>query len=846
MLHGFGEFWWSWRHQLASLTAAGYRAVAVDLRGYGDTDKPPRCYDGWTLAGDTHGLIRSLGHSRATLIGHADGGLVCWATAALHPRVVAQIAVLASPHPRALRRAVLRDRRQRDAFLGGHGERLKLGLAAPPVDGKANAALIAWAAKAFGVPFTLSTMSICSIEDIAEHTTAPFWFQLYMMRDRSAMKAMIERTRAAGCSALVLTLDLQVIGQRHKDLKNNMRATVIPSLGNLFDMATKPRWCLGMLGTQRHTFRNLVGHVKGVSDMKSLASWTNEQFDPSLSWADVAWVKEQWGGKLILKGIQDVEDARLAVASGADMLSVFDSEAIDLGVGSPQSAQDTARSATIIHVTATHLTVSVDTPFPTFPTGAVPSGFSWRIMRVKDDGTFSTGLPQALGGSAPFTDGQISYTATLEVSELSFWAVDAQVDDLTLYKTYGYFFTNPQLSTETYRSLIRGLMQLYILGPALARLESALNLTAGLPTIRSEGELLLAYDDGILYSGSTGNLLASDIFEAPSSIFTATSVGGFIKITNSDFANNVGTFNIIEYISGTQVRLRPGLPFTPDADVVWVNSQTNRQTVTTNANVYEYPLATPMRTDVVDPASVGVLTFRAFESVTTAIRVTDYVQDPEWWNNITIPQEIMPETPAARRVVTSQLYPNIVGPSGDAYVGDPGFYIGQDEEQQTVAYPQRHNAAFILMDRFLKLHMFAVIVDPSVSLTALLVTDLQKILKDVKPVHTALYFRPLTTFTDTVDITDYDVIVKPLRRQFEEITTLENDWLIGSAWNIGDTWKFTNLVGGVITINPGAGGIYVAVGGADPTIQPADPTNIPPGSLPDLSWLDRALYVYMH
>lgn len=186
-------------------------------------------------------------------------------------------------------------------------------------DGEIKAAR---AAEKFGIPFTLSTMSICSIEDVASHTTAPFWFQLYMMRDRSAMKAMIERTRAAGCSALVLTLDLQVIGQRHKDLKNNMRATVIPSLGNLFDMATKPRWCLGMLGTKRHTFRNLVGHVKGVSDMKSLASWTNEQFDPTLSWADVAWVKEQWGGKLILKGIQDVEDARLAVASGADAIVV--------------------------------------------------------------------------------------------------------------------------------------------------------------------------------------------------------------------------------------------------------------------------------------------------------------------------------------------------------------------------------------------------------------------------------------------------------------------------------------------------------------------------------------------
>ena len=186
-------------------------------------------------------------------------------------------------------------------------------------DGEIKAAR---AAEKFGIPFTLSTMSICSIEDVAAHTTAPFWFQLYMMRDRSAMAAMIERTRAAGCSALVLTLDLQVIGQRHKDLKNHMRASVIPSLGNLIDMATKPRWCLGMMGTRRHTFRNLVGHVKGVSDMKSLASWTNEQFDPTLSWADVAWVKQQWGGKLILKGIQDVEDARLAVASGADAIVV--------------------------------------------------------------------------------------------------------------------------------------------------------------------------------------------------------------------------------------------------------------------------------------------------------------------------------------------------------------------------------------------------------------------------------------------------------------------------------------------------------------------------------------------
>ena len=182
--------------------------------------------------------------------------------------------------------------------------------------------LAARAAEKFGIPFTLSTMSICSIEDIAAHTTAPFWFQLYMMRDRSAMSAMIERCKVAKCSALVLTLDLQMIGQRHKDLKNGLRASVIPTFANAINMMSKPRWCLGMARTRRHSFGNLVGHVKAVTDMKSLASWTNEQFDPRLSWADVQWVKQQWGGKLILKGIQDVEDARLAVQSGADAIVV--------------------------------------------------------------------------------------------------------------------------------------------------------------------------------------------------------------------------------------------------------------------------------------------------------------------------------------------------------------------------------------------------------------------------------------------------------------------------------------------------------------------------------------------
>ena len=182
--------------------------------------------------------------------------------------------------------------------------------------------LAARAAEKFGVPFTLSTMSICSIEDIAANTKAPFWFQLYMMRDRGFIERLIERARAAKCGALVLTLDLQILGQRHKDVRNGLSAPPKPTLANILNLATKPRWCLGMLGTKRRSFGNIVGHAKGVGDLSSLSSWTSEQFDPALSWADVEWIKKRWGGKLILKGIMDEEDARLAVESGADALIV--------------------------------------------------------------------------------------------------------------------------------------------------------------------------------------------------------------------------------------------------------------------------------------------------------------------------------------------------------------------------------------------------------------------------------------------------------------------------------------------------------------------------------------------
>ena len=182
--------------------------------------------------------------------------------------------------------------------------------------------LAAKAAADFGVPFTLSTMSICSIEDVAANSDAPFWFQLYVMRDREFIRRLVERTRAANCSALMITLDLQIMGQRHKDVRNGLSAPPKPTLRNLINLIQKPAWCLGMMGTKRRQFGNIVGHVKGVKDVSSLADWTVSQFDASLSWEDVKEIRKQWDGKVIIKGILDAEDARNAVNVGADAIVV--------------------------------------------------------------------------------------------------------------------------------------------------------------------------------------------------------------------------------------------------------------------------------------------------------------------------------------------------------------------------------------------------------------------------------------------------------------------------------------------------------------------------------------------
>ncbi|HWK67514.1 MAG TPA: alpha-hydroxy acid oxidase [Rhizobiaceae bacterium] len=226
-----------------------------------------------------------------------------------------------------LRQRVLVDMTDRSLETTMVGEKVSMPVALAPtgLTGMQHAdgeILAAQAAEEFSVPFTLSTMSICSIEDVAAATKKPFWFQLYVMRDRDFVLSLIDRAKDAGCSALVLTLDLQILGQRHKDLRNGLSAPPKFTPKHIYQMATRPGWCFGMLGTKRRTFGNIVGFAKGVGDLSSLSSWTNEQFDPRLSWKDVAWIKEKWGGKLILKGILDKDDAAMAAESGADAIVV--------------------------------------------------------------------------------------------------------------------------------------------------------------------------------------------------------------------------------------------------------------------------------------------------------------------------------------------------------------------------------------------------------------------------------------------------------------------------------------------------------------------------------------------
>lgn len=524
------------------------------------------------------------------------------------------------------------------------------------------------------------------------------------------------------------------------------------------------------------------------------------------------------------------------------------------------------------------------------------TAFNWRVERLMTTEVFASGLPDSSG---LFT-GVFTATTALRVKEIALWAVDAEYDDFRLYTVYGHYFGQKQNSSEAYRAFVRGLMQLYVFGPVLDRIESALNVMAELPVIRDDGEVLLDYDDaldstsqqsgadGAVSAGSTftsvtavfnpadvgtsirlsgavnsvnNNLflitayvsptsvtlntillvtesgltwthdhkdgsVSGNIFTASSAAFTEQDIGGFLEVTDAANAGNIGIFEVLDRGSSTSLLLDTPIPFIVESGLTWEFSRTDQQTVTTTRETYSFPRRIPMRTDVVDPANFNLLTFRTFDVLTTAAVVTDYVRDPTWWFNKTLPTTIIDRGLASDRVMSPVLLPNVVGEQGAFVIGDPGFYIGADEDGIIPANPlqpiHHHRACFILMDRFLKTHYWSVTLNQHIDLSGGLITEMQKVLDDLKPADSTIYFNPFTEFHDEITINESVLSPRPkIAIDKDYFNQIDNTWRVGSAWRIGDTWKYSASSGGVILANAGPAVDYinVVVGGLDPSYQ---------------------------
>lgn len=354
----------------------------------------------------------------------------------------------------------------------------------------------------------------------------------------------------------------------------------------------------------------------------------------------------------------------------------------------------------------------------------------------------------------------LSGPTVYDTLEVAAWLVDGLVDEKTLYRNFGYLFDSDEAaSTEAYRGFLRGVMQLYVLGPTLRRMESALNVVADLPVVRNDGEVLAGYDSGITATGTDGSLTNPSTFSSPTASFTTNDVGGYLTLASDINAANVGMFVISSVVNGTTVVLTNNYPFvTETGTVTWKYGRNDFCTVVTDQSTYYLPRGIQMRADVVDPSSIGQLTFQVFEPLAAALKVTDYTEDPEWWVDSVIPLEVMPGETLIRRNISRNVYENIIGSVSDPKVGDPGLFIGANEYGYTSNDPTfrafRHNTAFILMDQFLKAHIFSFKVDPVLAFNGKRFLRAKRLLLDVKPAQTMLYFHPFTKFTDRVSVSD--------------------------------------------------------------------------------------------
>jgi hypothetical protein len=414
--------------------------------------------------------------------------------------------------------------------------------------------------------------------------------------------------------------------------------------------------------------------------------------------------------------------------------------------------------------------------------------------------------------------GAITAQSTGQVKQLSFWVPEVQVDRFTLWYNYGTLVNRFAASSEEYKSFLRGIMHLYVEGPVLERIESALNVAAGYPVVKVDGEILQAYDNGINASGVAAVLIsASDTVVIPPAehLLSELDTGGYLVIESALNANNIGRFRILDIDAAMNTAiLETQYGFTDEVGLSWSISREFLKKVTTDKRTYSFPYYVPIRTDIALSSSIGILTFKAFEPLTTGFTVTDYVEDPEWWHNRHIPPVLWASEPTSRRIASTKLYAHVIGAEDDPCIGDPGLYIGATEDGLVftpndnsggpgVGDPvpiYRHKVAFTLFDRFFKCHMFFVEIDAGLELGEQFRTDLEELILVAKPSYTYPYVEPNAVFVDNFTLTDILAFGRIIFSfggdadgHSDAIHIANNDLIVGDPsfpWTIGDFYRY--------------------------------------------------------
>ncbi len=388
------------------------------------------------------------------------------------------------------------------------------------------------------------------------------------------------------------------------------------------------------------------------------------------------------------------------------------------------------------------------------------------------------------------------------VRQLSFWVPEVLIDKFNLYYNYGSMLNRFEASSENYKAFLRGIMYLYMSGPILRRIEGALNVAADLPLVRNDGEILTAYSDGVDLSGADGVMAAFpayDEFSSVSTTFTELDVGGYIVIKSALSDRNEGSFRILNILGPNSVEIQTDFGVVAEIGLNWELTRRNTQIVTTSERQYIYPFLTPMREDVMDPANIDKLSFTAFEPLTEAFRVVDYIEDPYWWHNRHIPQILWDETVASRRFASTTLYNHIVGPLDDALVGDPGLYVNADDNgnvtQVVGSSAVRHSVGFVLFDRYIKLHLFYIQIHDDIALSTEFLVDLEDLILVAKPSYTYPYVEPAAELEDTIALLETFEYARALALGGTEdaLQVADNRLIVGdpnSSMMVGDFFRY--------------------------------------------------------